>query len=685
MPTVKYPKNPNIDTAFVEQEDGTKNRALMTAPQDISTLEYPNNPNSTKGYVTIDGKKQRVILTADITGSGGGGGGSGLPDQTGHSGEFLTTDGTDASWAAVDALPSQTGNAGKFLTTDGVGASWSDKPIINKAVQSNSCVINTNPSSTTVQASGQYNTMLGFGARVNNTSANYNAIFGYGANVSGAKSRNVIMGYGAESYANNGTAVGNNARINANNAIQVGNIDGSVATNNDANTFKVANANGNFEIMSADGTIPEARLADTTNAQQGDVLTLDANGDAVWQAASGGTQIQYSTMPDATENAGRIVQYVGDSSNVPNFTVNNNNGVLTITDPVLFLNMVNSSLIGNTTVQAGNIINVNCNEMYGNWFVTIILYDDQGTQLDDGGIQTTTLEATCGITASDPSNTNADVDVVSIGSSYTNGYFYKSVVGGASGLQFLCNTTKIEIVDPTLFITSVNNAMMGGTQVVDGTYFDITCNNDGNGWTFNINIQAPDGQGGVLEDAGDLYTSLDPATDIGLVVNTASNFFQTYAVYTSDTSEPHFYNYNPTDFSITDLQVFMDFVETLSSVTLQSDDDVHLDLDFPSGGVGIDVNVGIVRNGNVIFNSLTTVNSGDDIGMNININVIPTNVSFMFIAAGSAGGYQWEQVNVQPITVTADSIAPTTGLADGNYKLQLTITDGVPTLSWVAE
>ena len=52
------------------------------------------------------------------------GGGSSLPSQTGNAGKFLTTDGTDASWAAVDALPSQTGNNGKFLTTNGSSASW---------------------------------------------------------------------------------------------------------------------------------------------------------------------------------------------------------------------------------------------------------------------------------------------------------------------------------------------------------------------------------------------------------------------------------------------------------------------------------------------------------------------------------------------------------------------------------
>ena len=71
MPTLQYPNNPNTDTAFVVQDDGTKNRALMTAPQDTSTIELPSNPNSTKGYIIVNGKKQRVVLTADITGGGG--------------------------------------------------------------------------------------------------------------------------------------------------------------------------------------------------------------------------------------------------------------------------------------------------------------------------------------------------------------------------------------------------------------------------------------------------------------------------------------------------------------------------------------------------------------------------------------------------------------------------------------
>jgi len=47
------------------------------------------------------------------------------PTQTGNSGKYLTTNGTTTSWATVDALPSQTGNGGKYLTTNGTVASWS--------------------------------------------------------------------------------------------------------------------------------------------------------------------------------------------------------------------------------------------------------------------------------------------------------------------------------------------------------------------------------------------------------------------------------------------------------------------------------------------------------------------------------------------------------------------------------
>ena len=276
MPTIKYPKNPNVDTAFVEQDDGTQNRALMIAPQDISTLELPNNPNSTKGYITVDGQKQRVILTADIT---GGGGGSSLPDQTGHSGEFLTTDGTDASWAAVDALPSQTGNSGKFLTTDGTDASWSDKPLVNNATGTNSVSVDLGHNTVTRTGAtvygawgfslGDYSTSVGFQSKA----GPYSVSLGCNSYVQGSYS--IAIGYLASTdYYNN--------------AIMI-NASGTAQANRDANTFKVANANGNYEMMSADGTIPTARLTKVNTT-----VTLTSAG---W---SGGSQTVTVTGMTAT-------------------------------------------------------------------------------------------------------------------------------------------------------------------------------------------------------------------------------------------------------------------------------------------------------------------------------------------------------------------------------------------------
>ena len=59
-----------------------------------------------------------------------------LPSQEGNENKFLTTNGTEASWANVDALPDQTGNADKILTTNGTNASWREVseayPVIEK-------------------------------------------------------------------------------------------------------------------------------------------------------------------------------------------------------------------------------------------------------------------------------------------------------------------------------------------------------------------------------------------------------------------------------------------------------------------------------------------------------------------------------------------------------------------------
>lgn len=87
-----------------------------------STLSIDSTPTNNSSNLVTSGGVYTALQNVDS-----------LPDQTGQSGKYLTTNGTSASWAAVqsgDSLPDQTGQSGKFLTTDGTDASWSDTPMI---------------------------------------------------------------------------------------------------------------------------------------------------------------------------------------------------------------------------------------------------------------------------------------------------------------------------------------------------------------------------------------------------------------------------------------------------------------------------------------------------------------------------------------------------------------------------
>ena len=74
--------------------------------------------NSATGLATQQSISAFVAATAFSTA---------LPGQAGNSGKFVTTDGTNASWALP--IASQTGNSGKYLTTNGTATSWEDTPV----------------------------------------------------------------------------------------------------------------------------------------------------------------------------------------------------------------------------------------------------------------------------------------------------------------------------------------------------------------------------------------------------------------------------------------------------------------------------------------------------------------------------------------------------------------------------
>ncbi len=182
------------------------------------------------------------------------------------------------------SLPDQAGNAGKFLKTDGATASWANA-LENIAPEEYGSIVVGSGATTPSSARGA----VVIGRDAGMVAAGNGAVaIGDGAGNFYSGVYSVAIGYGAQ--AGSGTAgaiaIGGNAQASAKCAIQLG-AKGSVIgyTNSDANTFKVGNANGNFEMMSADGTIPAARMSATAGVT-GQVLTKTDTGMA-WSDAKG--------------------------------------------------------------------------------------------------------------------------------------------------------------------------------------------------------------------------------------------------------------------------------------------------------------------------------------------------------------------------------------------------------------
>lgn len=214
------------------------------------------------------------------------------------------------SWEEVEVqassgggLPDQTGMSGRFLTTDGSSASWSNQLRFD---YSSSWLSVQSP----VVLKGSNGVGLGdsYGVTLSGSSV------AIGSRAKAASSYGgIAIGYITEATGNDAISIGWATKATADYAIQIGGWGG---VNSDANTFKVANNNGNFEIMSADGTIPEARLADTTNATQGDVLTLDANLNAVWSAGGSGGGVSDVTVNGTSVVSGGVAAITGMVQNM---------------------------------------------------------------------------------------------------------------------------------------------------------------------------------------------------------------------------------------------------------------------------------------------------------------------------------------------------------------------------------
>ena len=235
------------------------------------------------------------------------------------------------SWSAVSvqaggsSLPSQTGNSGKFLTTDGTDASWGNA-LANKATGTNAISVLGNASSnsnainigagTTGGTSGiaigsnAYSASQTVAIGYDSTTSNQGTAVGYNAV---ARDYCVAVGYQAKVAMNTyyGTAIGYTANVasGAKGAIQLGK-----GTNSTAGTFSVGLSTdgstwNNYELLSANGTVPHARLTNAVVSNSISIAVADWNGgttcsktvsgltatSVVWVAPDNASQSDYLT------------------------------------------------------------------------------------------------------------------------------------------------------------------------------------------------------------------------------------------------------------------------------------------------------------------------------------------------------------------------------------------------------
>jgi len=149
--------NSNNLNTYVYYTDGDSSQWVSAGSIVSGSGSIPVQTNNSGKYLTTNGSD---LTWANVTT---------LPTQTANSGKYLTTDGTSASWANVSALPSQTSNSGKYLTTDGTTASWANVSALPTQTGNSGKYLTTNGSSaswanvTSFTASQAYTMSILFG------------------------------------------------------------------------------------------------------------------------------------------------------------------------------------------------------------------------------------------------------------------------------------------------------------------------------------------------------------------------------------------------------------------------------------------------------------------------------------------------------------------------------------------
>ena len=202
-----------------------------------------------------------------------------LPDTTDHYGQFLKVDIDGPSWSPINALQNNTSNTNGLAILGSVTGTCSNATAVGasaEAQNNNTTAIgyNTKAESTSCTAIGSSadafrmrSTAIGFSAH---TGGNDAVCVGSSATTSDVNSDGMVAIGGLSGGNGDGAvAIGYGAKVGATGAIQISSRYGNINTNSDAYTFKVANRNGNFMIMNANGNLPADRLASTTGLADG--------------------------------------------------------------------------------------------------------------------------------------------------------------------------------------------------------------------------------------------------------------------------------------------------------------------------------------------------------------------------------------------------------------------------------
>lgn len=183
---------------------------------------------------------------------------------------------------APSGLPDQTGQSGKFLTTDGTDASWSNKPLVNTATR-----VGYGLTIMGIPTTSYYGLNIG---RDSTSGSDGSISIGREAKGTGSSAVSIgdyseapgrsssCVGYYSKATGGNSVGLGTYAQATADAAIQLG-----IGTNSTTNTLQV----WTWQLLNkTTGLIPSDRLANSIN--------------------------KYSTMPTAAStNEGWIVQYTG--------------------------------------------------------------------------------------------------------------------------------------------------------------------------------------------------------------------------------------------------------------------------------------------------------------------------------------------------------------------------------------